>query len=1087
MKERLYQYGVVIFLLLLSQAVHAFKWPFQYQFQHLTKNDGLSQSTVYTINQDAAGFMWFGTLEGLNRFDGRMVYVFNKSTTNNQLTDSFIYTAKNDPQQKEIMWLGTHNGLYKFNYAKGDFQLIYNHVDENILGLKIFAIDFGDQNTGWLSTDSGLINVNFQTNQCRKIKLQFSGVKTDKLNFVYSVAQLNKDHLVLATHAGLFKYDIAKEKIIKQLVIQHNPIVWRVFKDSTNVIWVGTSRGLFKIVEEEQVKSIELNRHSTSFVFDQNIYTFYEAQNKTLWIGSGNGVYFKAENSKAFTNLKNNPENQHSLINNTVWSIYEDNNHIVWFGTDSGVSRYNPKTADFNTLTKQSDGMGLSDSWVNSVYKPAQGPLWVSTNNGLDGFDENGKKISHFDLLDGLSSQWVYSMWQQDENTLWLGTFDGLNRLNLVDKTVDKFFHQPGKPSISDNTVWRILPDGNSHLWLGTGGGLDRFNFKTHQIEHFSKGDAANLGLTDDRIHSLHKDKNGILWVGTSRGLNRFDYYKKNMLHFSVKPNQSGHLQRGWVTGLSSDSQNRLWISTDGGISYLEKGTFQIVSLSNFEKTKEYVYSLEIDNKDNIWFSTNSGLGRLTYTGNITQPIDPNSLQLEFYSYFDGLQADEYNDHASMIDSTGKVYFGGIKGLDIIEPEKFEQRVEQPPIPVITRLEVSGQNNQTADWTQRNFPLSFHREEAQEIQLNYDQQYLTFYLAALNFANPKTNRIEYRLLGFNDHWTATVANQPFINFQGLPSGHYTLEVRAATARSNWSEQTAKLNIYVKPIFWLSRPAYVVYVISFLLLGFLYIYRYKKRLTRLKALVAREQQVSQQLKLIDATKDQFLANTSHELKTPLNAIIGLSDYLLTEDIQKLNQKETKEALSLIKSSGSRMNKLIEDILQCSTLNSGKLVLDYSHFSLSELANECLTEINHSTHNKNIALLNKVSEELPFVCADRNRVKQILLNLIGNALKFTQHGEVSVIAREQRDRLLIIVKDTGIGIDKQFHHKIFEAFEQVDGSSRRRYEGSGLGLSIVKQLVELHGTRVYVNSTPNVGTEISFALYKRKNEAGSIKSS
>lgn len=414
----------------------------------------------------------------------------------------------------------------------------------------------------------------------------------------------------------------------------------------------------------------------------------------------------------------------------------------------------------------------------------------------------------------------------------------------------------------------------------------------------------------------------------------------------------------------------------------------------------------------------------------------------------------------------------------MIKPEMFINRKETPPSAQVTAFAVNGKIQQPS-WLESDSSLSHQIEWTKEILLNYDQNHLTFYLAAFDFSNPVENKIEYRMRGVNDSWQRTTDNQPFVNFHKLNPGSYRLDVRAATAHSYWSDEIASLKVTITPPFWMSTSAYLFYFFI-LLVVVVSLYKINKlRLQRLQKLVIREQQVAARLKEVDAMKDQFLANTSHELKTPLNAIIGLSDYLISEDLTDISSHELIEMVTVIKSSGTRMNELVEDILQCSRLTKGKLKINLVSVNLYELVAECILESRASRVKKDVSLHNNIPLDFSRAYADPGRVRQIILNLIGNAMKFTLKGKIQVSAKEINGEMIeVSVSDTGIGIEKQYQENIFEAFVQVDASTRREYEGSGLGLSIVKQLVELQGGQVSIDSSPNIGTIVSFTLKKSK---------
>ena len=1064
----------IITMFLAGGDLQAFELPFEYQFQHVTRENGLSQGTGYAINQDATGYIWFGTQEGLNRFDGRRIKAYFRSELPHALNDSYIYFIENDRYDPELMWLGTHGGLHSYNHRTGQFKYYHGQDGADISNKQIYSGFFVNSQYVWLATDYGLNYFDTKNLINQPFILSFPRINNEKLNVIYSLVPYDKNNLLLATQAGLFKFNLNTRKLVAHYQIEGNPLIWKIIKDINEEFWIGTSNGLYRLNKQDRLNHIPLPGYETPSN-ELSVYSLMQSKDQTIWVGSGKGVYFKKK-QKQFILLDKNAENQSSIMNNTIWSIFEDNQGIVWFGTDSGISRYNPKSSYFHTLTKRADNRGLSDYWVSSIFQKAQLPLWVGTNNGIDGFDQNGVKSWHFGVAEGLTSPWVYSILQSSKDLLWVGTNQGLNRVDLTNGSISEYQLLVNGKNIFGKSVWQLLARDNNEndaFWIGSDIGLTYLNSKDGTAKHYSKGIAEEKGLTGGRVYSLHFDRSDNLWVGTSNGLNKIDLTTDNITQFHVDKKNTNGLNHHWITGISSDSANRLWISTDGGINFVDSDNQSFHQIEQFKPTTDYVYAVEVDAQDNIWFSTNSGIGRLYYQGDFSQPLESDKFQLDFYTKNDGLQANEYNGLASFKDSKGQIYFGGVKGLNMLIPEQIVQRIEKAPEVVISQLDVNG-SPLLPKWADDQSPMLDTVGWTDSIKLNYEQNYLTFYLAALDFANPKENMFEYRLLGLTEEWQRTTDNQPFVSFHKLQPGDYQLQVRAATARSDWGGKVARLKIVITPPYWLSIYAYAVYLLIFVSVLVWFYQRNKLRMQRLQEIVYREQQVASRLKEVDAIKDQFLANASHELKTPLNAIIGLSDCLMEEDTSGMESEEVKETLALIKESGYRMNDLVEDILQCSTLSQRKLQIYPVDTGLYELVEVCIKEIKASRPDIKVELFNEISSEIPNVYADPGRIRQVILNLIGNSIKFTPAGKVTVSAQNDERQVRICVADSGIGIDRKYHRSIFDAFVQVDGGPSRMYEGSGLGLSIVKQLVELHGGSIDIESSLNHGTKISFTL-------------
>lgn len=1062
---------IILALVFNSLGCLGYDFAYEHQFQHLNREQGLSQGTGYAINQDSKGFIWIGTQEGLNRFDGRRMKVYQRDDRAFALSDSYIYAIENDPSDPLKMWLGTHGGLQSYNHQSGQFHRFQGKHSARQSNNKVYAIKFVSNQTAWLGTGYGLNWIDIVNHESAPTELVYKNADIEKINTVYSIELIDKDNLLVATPAGLFRFNLTKKEIIEHYPLTNKPIVWKLLKDNRGTIWVGTSNGVYHF-KNNQLSAFKLTTDDI-LTIDKNILSFLQTRDSKIWIGTGSGIHLYDEDYQFVTHLYKDSEVSSSLTNNTIWSIFEDSSGIVWVGTDNGVSRFNPDSLDFHTLRKRSDNKGLTDDWVSGIYRSGDGTLWVGTNNGVEGFNQKGERQWHFNSQNGLSSPWVYSIYQQSMDYLWVGTYQGLNVIDLAQGQVLELPEPLRQTTLYQDRIWCFLAEGTEFLWIGATSGLYRVNLTDGSYDKYSKPGSSNLGHIY-ALHSLSRDK---IWVGTSDGLYLLDLNAGQVSKMKVgegKGNSahSNSTHNKLVTDITSDKNGRLWLSTDRGIYFQQQsGSFKY--LSHIPQTRQYIYALEVDDNNDLWFSTNAGMGRLHYSGESLESFSSELFLLELFTKNDGLQNDEFNEFASFKDENGHIYFGGVSGLNKVIPKELGRRKNSAPVAAITDLEVNGQKVYP-QWREKQSPVIREIGWTDSVELAFYQNYLTFYLAALDFANPKSNKIQYRMLGFDEKWKSTTDNQPFVNFQRLAPGEYVFQVRAASARSDWNGDVASLAISISPPFWMSNFAFLCYLL--VVVGVIYwsFRQYKLRLRRLQQIVAREQQVAARLIEVDAIKDQFLANASHELKTPLNAIIGLSEYLMTENTMDLDSVESAEALKLIRDSGSRMNDLVEDILQCSTLNRGKLNLTFSSVNLWTLVEECFKEIKLSKAVDSIELINQVASTLPPVSADKNRAKQILINLISNAVKFTHQGFVKVQAKALGGKIWIDVIDSGIGIKSEYHQSIFEAFVQVDGTFSRKYEGSGLGLSIVKQLVELHGGEVKIDSQLGVGTSIGFSL-------------
>ncbi len=613
---------------------------------------------------------------------------------------------------------------------------------------------------------------------------------------------------------------------------------------------------------------------------------------------------------------------------------------------------------------------------------------------------------------------------------------------------------------LSQSSVQCILQDRKGFMWFGTEDGLNKYDGYRFTVYKNNPNDPNSL--SNDAVNSIYEDQSGVLWIGTERGgLNKLDREKEKFTHYKNDPNNPNSLSDNRVSSIYEDPDEVgrvLWIGTlGGGLNKFDREKGRMTHYREREELpNDCIYGILEDDHGNLWLSTNNGLSK----------FNPQTKAFKNYDVRDGLQSNEYNTLAYYKSAVnGEMFFGGANGFNAFHPDSVKDNPYIPPVVITAFARYNTDDVAGKPIVEKGIA------ETPEIELSYKDNILTFEFAALNFRNTFKNQYAHKLEGFNDNWIQLGAKRE-VTCTNLDPGEYTLRVKGSNNDGVWNEEGASLKITITPPWWKTWWAYTLYGLMFAGAVFGYI-RYKTQ-AQAKEL-ARQRQVVERLRQVDKLKDDFLANTSHELRTPLHGILGLTESIV-DTFEKDPPVKTHANLAMIIASGKRLASLVNDILDFSKLKRQDLQIQKKPLDLRVLTDLVLKFSVPLLAGKNLVLKNEVPPDFPPADGDENRLRQILHNLGGNAIKFTEQGQVIVSARESNGMVEVAVADTGIGIPQDKFATIFQSFEQVDASIAREYGGTGLGLAVTKQLVELHGGKIWVESEVGKGSTFTFTLPK-----------
>ncbi len=1040
------------------------------QFDHLLLDEGISIGSVETIFQDSEGFMWFGGLEGLIRYDGYNFVIHRNIPGDNQsISSNVVWDIFEDSTQ--TLWIATDGGLNRFQRESDSFvryQRNPNNPNTICSDLARSIAEDADGNL-WVATFGGLSKLNQSrqkfSNYYFSAEDEYS-IPSDDLRKVF----VDKDNKlwVGSNSEGLAHYNAEEDHFIPHTNLPVSPngtshkTIVSISQDRDGFIWLGSDGGgLNKLNPQDgSIKHYFPSPEKTKGLTHQQVLDVVEDNNGNLWVATEGGLHLLDRTSDTFTLYRHNPNQKTSLSSTVTKSLFVDNNNDLWIGNfPTGVNFLDTSNMVFKTLRADPNKTNsLSHNSVLSIEEDRKGNLWIGTDGGgLNFYNRKTQSYKHFkaDPADpnSLSAGAVLSIEIDNDGSLWLGTWrGGVNHFNPdTGKNTVHTTNAKGKGYLSSENVWAVLNDSRDDIWLATiGGGVNRFNRKSNQFTAYRKQNS----LIFEVVWCVYEDHLGRIWIGTGEGLARFDAKLNRFDFFRHDPSNADSLSFNVVLDIAEDQDNRLWVATRGGGLNVFDETTQ--KFSQFKEEdglpSDVINSIEADDLGHFWLGSSKGLSR----------FNPRSRRVVHYTEKNGLQGNQFNIGSSLKTQSGEMVFGGTKGLTIFNPADLQLNQYIPPVKIVD-FQIF---NKPVPIGEDKSVLHKSITQTSEITLNYFHSVFSFSFVAMSYRNPEANKFAYMMEGFEENWNYVGVDRRNATYTNLNAGTYTFRVKAANNQGLWNENGTAITLHILPPPWKTWWAYTIYGLIILGLLWAFVHAQHKK-------VLNERKINRRLQQLDKLKDEFLANTSHELRTPLNGIIGLAESLV-DGVGGPQTEISKANLAMIVSSGKRLERLVNAILDFSKLKEHSLNLDAKSVDMHALTQVVITLSQPSLSGKELDIINGISKNVPLVKADEDRVQQIMYNLLGNAIKFTSAGKITISASVRDNFLEVSIRDTGIGISKEDLPHIFESFQQAEGSADRVYSGTGLGLAVTKQLVELHGGKVFVDSMLGQGSRFRFTL-------------
>lgn len=1030
-------------------------------FRNIRNEDGLSQSTVETIIQDKKGYIWIGTNDGLNKYNGYEFKVYRhddklgKSIANNYIVD--LQEDKNGN-----IWVGTANGLSKINTKNEEIKNYFSDKKRgNLSHNNIGDILITNNNEVIIGTSNGLDMYDKEHDTFKKILSKDNDLTSQ---YIRSLVQDKNGYIWAATKNGLNKIDLKNNKVEKfysepgkKNTLSENNL-YGLYCDDEGYIWVGTyNQGLNKInINTKEISIYKNNPNDENSIPGNYIRDIFKDNNNDIWVATDKGLAKLEKGKGTFKSYDSKIYDKNSLIGDEVFTIIQDKSGLIWVGTYSGISIFDPDNNIKHYKNNPLDPNSLSENAVHGIYEDKDGLVWVGTNsNGVNIIDRKDDKILHINkktTSNAFSDDCINDITGKD-NIVYIATNNGVNKVDKDKKTITVYNKKDG---ICEDNIRSLLLDSKGYLWIGTNDGVSILNTATDEI-HDITGDLNKFGI--DKLHAkvIYEDKDGVYWIGcfVNGGLIKIDPHRNIIKKYKSKDNDKRTISSDTVRSITEDKSGNLWIGTSYGLNKLDKNTEVFTRYTTYNGLpNNIIYGILPDEKNNLWISTNKGISKFDYK----------NKKFKNFGITEGFQGNEFNGNAAIKNSKGEMFFGGINGLNIFNPSQIQEK-EYTPNVQFNDFEVSGN----------------HYNNIDGMEFKHYENFLNLDVFLPDYSNVENVQYYYLLEGANDEWRKIDSND--INYNNLAPGKYTLKIKARSHNGNETKENS-ISFTIKPPFYKSGIAFILYLLIIIII----IYSYINRMKYLDMLVAKKtEELSQEMEIsnellqkvieLERNKNNYFINLSHELRTPLN-VIYTTEQLITEFNKTGNgieQEKLSQYMAVMRRNTKRLLTLINNLIDTTKIDHGKYKINLQENDIVYIVEEATLSLKDYIESKGIELIIDPEIEEKMIMCDAYEIERCIVNLVSNAAKFTPSGgKIEVSIKEVNDKVMISVSDTGVGIDPKYHDLIFDRFNQIVDAHAEVKGGSGLGLTITKHIIDLHNGEIYVESKVDKGCKFIIIL-------------
>lgn len=1055
-------------------------------FTHYGVMDGLSQSEILCIFQDSEGYMWFGTQNGLNKFDGYTFERFlNDPSDSTTISNNWIFDITEDQEGK--LWIGTKKGLNSYDKRTGHFSRIpLSERGASSRSKFIYGLA-SDETYIYINHSPALSILNFRTRELNSYDsdIESGGALYDK---GVPILKSSDGTVWIGSVNGLCSFDLTQEQFAyfpagppgkRSLTNSH---ITSLLEDRGGNILIGTENGLnIYLPMEEKLLRLFHDPSDPESLSDNYIQCMIRDHRGEIWIGTDGGGLCQAktldpDSSIRFTQHRNVADNSRYIRHDIVISLCEDQSKNLWIGTLAGVDKTDLKSKSIESYQKSDDpnSLDLLDNVIASVYEDEDDRLWVGTwGKGLSIIDRKTNRATHYlEQATGdtrIPEDHVHVIFRDSKDRVWLGTRNGVSIREKQTKRflpVEEYFDQPEFNYFENNRVYCIIEASDGRFWVGTGNGICILDVEAKKRTLLTADGESPLRLSRNLIYSLLEDRDGDIWIATSNGLDRYDPRAKRITHYASDPESENSLVDDYTISLCEDARGYLWIGTSGGLSMFNKADSSFTNYTMLDGLpSNVIYDIVLDGNDELWFTTGSGLVKR----------NPAIVTMEDFIVIDELLGKEFNLKAVYKTDEGRLYFGAIDGLISFHPDSLAVNDYIPPIR-ITYIEKENER-----YSQQ---LNVY---GGQVELTHKDYSFTIQFSSLDYTDPSRNRYAYKMEGISDQWIE-LGTRHFVPFTNLPPGSYTFRVIGTNSSGVWNREGTGIRILIHPPWWRSKLAYGTYLVLLVFLVIAIIRRRERKLVREKrvleekigertAEIARKnrslEEQRDELNELNATKDRFFSILAHDLKNPFSSLYSLSE-LVVENYVHMNEEEKLTTLRKINQSSELIYNLLENLLTWSRSQRGNLEFSPEEFNLSKLVDVNLNLHRVAAEKKKLNLLAELPEDLK-VIADREMINTVLRNLINNAVKFSHPGgKIEVKVTTQPELIQLRVRDEGTGISAENMEKIFRIDTKFKQAGTGGEKGTGLGLILCRDFVEKNGGRIWCESELGSGTAFYFTI-------------
>ncbi|WP_346239374.1 hybrid sensor histidine kinase/response regulator transcription factor [Niabella insulamsoli] len=1031
----------------------------QVLFRNYSVNDGLSSNTVWNIVQDDQGYMWFGTKNGLNRFDGHTFKVYQaRSAAATTAGNSFIHSiCRYGPAH---FWVGTEDGLYILDLVKEQFSKVHALGDD-----LVFSILKDDKGTMWIGTRSnGLYRYDASKNHFFNYR-KGAAVRAISHNQIRRLQQDSDGNIWIGTFGegiDILDPETGQVRNVKAgATDQHisSNFVLTLYKDLSGNIWIGTLAGGLNCWKKDDGKFKVYKTGGQNAISDNIVRAIYQPDPTKLYVGTEKGLNLLDIASDQFKYYASNSSDPYSISDNAVYSIYPDREGGIWVGTYfGGVNYFSEAGPGFNFYYQTGAADGLSGKAVSCFLEDKPGYYWVGTENGgLNYFDSHTGKFKKYPFTaqqEKLSYSNIHALYKDKDENLWVGTFSGgLNIINLKTGKIKRYTSVAADPSsLSSNSVYTINEDRKGNIWVGTVKGLNLYN---KEADNFTR--ITGMDLQNSCIYEVYEDRAGVIWVATYE--HGVVYRKANQHSWARFSTDNSDISSNRVIALHDDGLGNLWVGTDGGgLNKLDRKTQRFTSFMGRAGMASVVFGILQDRANRLWLSTNDGILKFSEKPfGILSFANSGNFNNRLYNYNAYYKGDD-----------GRMLMGGINGFSTFYPGQLKLSTDQNNV-VLTNFKLF---NKEVSFSNDDAPLNQSPGYARDITLRHNQSVISFEYAALNYKDPDRIQYAYQMEGFDNGWNM-VGVQRNATYTNLPPGNYTFKVKATDVYGNWNESTASIVLVVKPPFYRTTVAYIFYIIA-LALGIWLLKNYFKRREQAKNAMKLERMKAQKEHEFYQQKIDFFTTMAHEIRTPLSLIMAPLEKLLTEE----NKPETVLQLNVMEQNTQRLLTLVNQLLDFRRIESDIYTIKKERLELVTFIHALYSRFSTIASQKGIRFNMSTDVNQLHINADGEALQKILSNLFINAFKFARSFvEIKISLPpgiEDQKVVAVSVSDDGVGIPQSELQHVFTPFFKVSSPEHKikNIGGTGIGLSLAKALAEKHEGALDVHSRP--GTPTIFTL-------------